>query len=319
MLRWQYSQRPHLVMAGTSTRSPTANPFTASPTSVTVPTASWPRMRPSVTAATSPWRICRSVPQIVVVSTLTTTSVGSLMAASGTSSQAFRPGPWYTRAFMGPTLVIPVTPGCPKMGLSAHLGIYSQPAGGLGVRDLGVRVALGQVGQRDRDRPAAALGEDGLARGEVGDEGAQGGQPAAVRPGVGADAVRRRPGEDVQEPGRAGVPRGNGEGVQRLAARRARPLGLGLGPGNVAAVVGVPQQRARPGFDEGVAARRGLDAHHAARPVPDGVGEAARRRPRAEVVDDLTDRPGGALQPAAHEVAARAGAGRGDREVVDGP
>ncbi len=93
MPRWQYSQRPHLVMAGTSTRSPTPNPLTASPTSVTVPTASWPRMRPSVTAATSPWRMCRSVPQIVVVSTLTTTSVGSWIAASGTSSHAFCPGP----------------------------------------------------------------------------------------------------------------------------------------------------------------------------------------------------------------------------------
>ena len=44
--------------------------------------------------------MCRSVPQIVVVSTLTTTSVGSLMAASGTSSHAFWPGPgpllWHT-------------------------------------------------------------------------------------------------------------------------------------------------------------------------------------------------------------------------------
>ena len=74
---WQYSQRPHLVMAGTSTRSPTLNPLTAEPISVIVPTASCPRMRPSVTAATSPCRMCRSVPQIVVVSTLTTTSVAS--------------------------------------------------------------------------------------------------------------------------------------------------------------------------------------------------------------------------------------------------
>src|SRR6202035_5639380 len=120
MARWQYSQRPHLVMAGTSTRSPALKPFTASPTWVTVPTASWPRMRPSVTAATSPCRMCRSVPQIVVVSTFTTTSVGSLIAASGTSSQALRPGPWYTSAFMGPTLVTAVTPACPNMGLSAY-------------------------------------------------------------------------------------------------------------------------------------------------------------------------------------------------------
>src|SRR6204780_798758 len=44
MPRWQYSHRPHLVMAGTRTRSPTLNPLTASPTAVTVPTASWPRI-----------------------------------------------------------------------------------------------------------------------------------------------------------------------------------------------------------------------------------------------------------------------------------
>jgi len=36
-----------------------------------VPTPSWPRIRPSVTAGTSPLRMCRSVPQIVVVSTRT--------------------------------------------------------------------------------------------------------------------------------------------------------------------------------------------------------------------------------------------------------
>ena len=48
----------------------------------------------SVTAGTSPARMCRSVPQMVVVSTRTTTSVGSWIAASGTSSQDFLPGPW---------------------------------------------------------------------------------------------------------------------------------------------------------------------------------------------------------------------------------
>ena len=95
MPRWQYSQRPHLVIAGH--QHPVADArsrFTASPTAVTVPTASWPRIRPSVTAATSPCRMCRSVPQIVVVSTRTTTSVGSWIVASGTSSQALLPGPW---------------------------------------------------------------------------------------------------------------------------------------------------------------------------------------------------------------------------------
>src|SRR5690348_8869532 len=257
MLRWQYSHRPHLVMAGTSTRSPTLNPLTASPTAVTVPTASWPRMRPSVTAGTSPCRMCRSVPQIVVVSILTTTSVGSLMAASGTSSHAFWPGPWYTRAFIELTLAIPGAVGCFNIGL-------------------GARIAFGQVGQRDRDRRLAARRDHGLPRGQVGDERAQRGQPAAARPGVGADAVRRRAGEDVQEPGRIRVLGRDAEGVQRLAAGRARAVGLGLGAGEVAAVIGMPQQRAPagPGLRHRVTAGRGFDAHHPARPVTDSVGES---------------------------------------------
>ena len=75
------------------TRSPTACVVTADPSSTIVPTPSCPRMRPSVTAGTSPFRMCRSVPQIVVVSTRTTASVGCWIVGSGTSSQAFLPGP----------------------------------------------------------------------------------------------------------------------------------------------------------------------------------------------------------------------------------
>ena len=93
-------QRPHEVIAGTSTRSPSFSDDTAAPVSTTVPTASWPRMRPSVTAGTSPLRMCRSVPQIVVVSTLTITSVGSWMPGSSTLSQERCPGPPNTSAFM---------------------------------------------------------------------------------------------------------------------------------------------------------------------------------------------------------------------------
>src|SRR5262249_46978660 len=84
---------------GTSTRSPWAMLFTAGPTATTVPTASWPKMRPSTTAGTSPLSMCRSVPQMVVVSTWTTMSVGSAGLGSGTVSQDFWPGPWYTSAF----------------------------------------------------------------------------------------------------------------------------------------------------------------------------------------------------------------------------
>src|SRR3954454_13491372 len=93
-------QRPHEVIAGTSTRSPFFSEDTAAPVSTTVPTASCPRMRPSVTAGTSPLRMCRSVPQIVVVSTLTITSVGSWMPGSSTVSQDRSPGPPNTNAFM---------------------------------------------------------------------------------------------------------------------------------------------------------------------------------------------------------------------------
>jgi len=75
-------------------RSPTAIVETAEPTAVTVPTPSCPRMRPGKTAGTSPLRMCRSVPQIVVVSTETMTSVGCWMVGSGRTSQAFWPGPW---------------------------------------------------------------------------------------------------------------------------------------------------------------------------------------------------------------------------------
>ena len=48
----------------------------------------------TVTAGTSPLRMCRSVPQIVVASILTMASAGSLMLGSGTSSHTLRPGPW---------------------------------------------------------------------------------------------------------------------------------------------------------------------------------------------------------------------------------
>ena len=56
-------------------------------------------------------------------------------------------------------------------------------------------VALGQIGQRDRDRLLAACGEHGLPRGQVGDERAQRGQPAAAWARVGADTAGRRAGE----------------------------------------------------------------------------------------------------------------------------
>src|SRR6478609_4364988 len=82
------------------TWAPMLRSVTAEPTSVIVPTPSWPRIRPAATAGTSPLRMCRSVPQMVVVSILTMTSVACSIFGSGTSSQALMPGPWYTSAFM---------------------------------------------------------------------------------------------------------------------------------------------------------------------------------------------------------------------------
>jgi hypothetical protein len=63
------------------------------PISVMVPTPSWPRILPLATAGTSPLRMWRSVPQMVVVSTLTITSLGFWIVGSGTSVQDFSPGP----------------------------------------------------------------------------------------------------------------------------------------------------------------------------------------------------------------------------------
>ena len=66
-----------------------------------------------MTAGTSPLRMCRSVPQIVVASTRTIASVSSTIVGFGTSSQALLPGPWYTSAFMADLLVALCTHDAP--------------------------------------------------------------------------------------------------------------------------------------------------------------------------------------------------------------
>ena len=80
-------------MQETSTRSPSARVVTAAPVATTIPTASWPRIVLGVTSATSPLRMCRSVPQIVELLMRTIASVGFSIVGSGTSSHAFWPGP----------------------------------------------------------------------------------------------------------------------------------------------------------------------------------------------------------------------------------
>src|SRR4051794_442072 len=86
-------------MHDTSTRSPTAQPV-AGPASTTVPTASWPRILPGVTSGTSPLRMCRSVPQIVVASTRTIASRSSIGTGNGTSRHSACPGPSKTSPFI---------------------------------------------------------------------------------------------------------------------------------------------------------------------------------------------------------------------------
>ena len=56
---------------------------TPAPTSSTIPVPSWPRIRPTATVARSPLRMCRSVPQIVVLLIRTTASVASRSAGLG--------------------------------------------------------------------------------------------------------------------------------------------------------------------------------------------------------------------------------------------
>src|SRR5436190_19287345 len=97
-------------MHDTRTRSPTLTFLTPAPISSTVPTASWPRIRPSVTAGTSPFRMCRSVPQMVTASTRTMASVSASMVGFGTSSHALLPGPWYTSARIAASCAVDVCP-----------------------------------------------------------------------------------------------------------------------------------------------------------------------------------------------------------------
>jgi hypothetical protein len=69
MPRRQYSHRRQAEMQEINTRSPGWNAVTAGPVLSTMPTPSWPRMRPGTQVGTSPSRMCRSAPQIVVIAT----------------------------------------------------------------------------------------------------------------------------------------------------------------------------------------------------------------------------------------------------------
>src|SRR6266436_6175462 len=100
MAQRQYSHLPQAEMHETRTRSPGRKAVTLGPVFSTVPTPSWPRMRPGAQVATSPLRMCKSVPQMVVFVIRTIASVAAAIAGIGRSSSAFLPGPRYTRAFI---------------------------------------------------------------------------------------------------------------------------------------------------------------------------------------------------------------------------
>ena len=89
----QYSHLPQEEMQETSMRSPVLNAVIPDPALCTIPTPSWPRIRPGSQVGTSPLRIWRSVPQIVVWVIFTIASVASLISGIGLSSSAFLPGP----------------------------------------------------------------------------------------------------------------------------------------------------------------------------------------------------------------------------------
>ncbi len=87
------SQRPHELMHEISTWSPGLKVVTAAPTASITPTPSWPRMVPGLQVATSPLRMCRSVPQIVVRVMRTMASPGDATTGLARSSTLLRPGP----------------------------------------------------------------------------------------------------------------------------------------------------------------------------------------------------------------------------------
>src|ERR1035437_4542550 len=89
--REQNQQVPHGIMNDASTRSPAFTERTAAPASSTTPANSWPRMPPGVIPGMRPWSTCRSLPQIAVVVTRSSTSVGSSMVGRGTSAISTRP------------------------------------------------------------------------------------------------------------------------------------------------------------------------------------------------------------------------------------
>src|SRR5580698_4422788 len=101
----------------------------------------------------------------------------------------------------------------------------------------------GEAGQRYRDG-LGVLGDDGrLVAGEVGHERAEGRGPVGAR-WLGPDAVWWWAGQHAQEPAWLQLARRNVQGGQHFAAAQAGAVRAGSCAGDVAAVVGVPADRA---------------------------------------------------------------------------
>jgi hypothetical protein len=96
---WQKAQVPSEKANGMTTRSPFAIVVTCDPTSSTTPMASWPIDCPRSERSIEAYGH-RSLPQILARVTRTTASVGSMMAASGTSWTRTSPAAYMTVAFM---------------------------------------------------------------------------------------------------------------------------------------------------------------------------------------------------------------------------
>ena len=89
--RRQKKHSPQKVSTLTVTRSPTRTERTASPVSSTMPTISCPTVMPGTARGTLPWRICRSLVQMLASVTRTMASRGSSNTGRGFSRSSKRP------------------------------------------------------------------------------------------------------------------------------------------------------------------------------------------------------------------------------------
>src|SRR5918997_6858752 len=100
--RAQNQQLPQKMLKGTITRSPTCRLSTDGPISSTTPMNSCPNVCPIRVSGMSPWKRCRSEPQIAASCTRTIASLGCSMRGLSFSSTRSLYGPRYVIARMVP-------------------------------------------------------------------------------------------------------------------------------------------------------------------------------------------------------------------------